>query len=47
MGMPVSLPMKWSSRPARITCLELYRYSGPMKPTTVFTRKGWNRLAKP
>ena len=45
--MPVSLPIKWSSRPARVTCRASYRYSGPMKPTTVLTRKGWNRLAKP
>ena len=34
--------MKWSSRPALITCLLSYRYSGPINPTTVFTRKGWN-----
>ncbi len=40
IGTPSSLPQKWSSRPARMICLPLYRYSGPMKPTTVFTRNG-------
>jgi hypothetical protein len=36
----MSLPMKWSSRPARVISLASRRYSGPMNPTTLLTREG-------
>ena len=37
------MPQKWSSSPARVICLPSYRYSGPMKPTTVLTSSGEKR----
>ena len=30
-----------------ITCLLSYKYSGPINPTTVFTRNSWNLFANP
>ena len=39
--------MKWSSSPARVICRSSARYSGPMKPTTVFTRNGSKARATP
>ena len=45
IGRPSSLPQKWSSNPARVICLPSNKYSGPMKPTTVFTSSGRYRRA--
>ena len=39
--------MKWSSSPARTIWRSSYRYSGPMKPTTEFTRNGAKARATP